>query len=136
MQITTADKWTDALAALFTSATDEASTQRGGATLIATIQGTQTLGDVLDSAISNGDVVVAIDGAELLGFALCRRGVLEAVYVLRERRREGVARALVNAVLAQRDEILDAYALPGDRATKSLYESFGWKARLLTMRAE
>ena len=27
-----------------------------------------------------------------------------------------------------------AWALPGDRATKSLYESVGWKARLLTMR--
>jgi hypothetical protein len=29
---------------------------------------------------------------------------------------------------------VDAYALPGDRAMKSLYESIGWKARLLTMR--
>lgn len=136
MQISTASKWTSALDALFTLATDEASTQRGGAKLIATIQGTQALGDVLRSAISDGDVVVAYDDATLLGFALCRRGVLEVVYVAPEHRREGVARALVSTVVQNRREVLDAYALPGDRATKSLYESFGWKARLLTMRAE
>ena len=49
----------------------------------------------------------------------------------------GVAReARQRPLSGLRVEPLDAFALPGDRATKSLFESLGWKARLLTMRGE
>ncbi len=108
---------------------------RGGRELVATILAQRDVDDLLRDAVSQRGLFVARDGDEAVGFALCRDGVLEAVYVDRRFRRKGIARTLVNAVVASSSEPLDAYALPGDRATKSLYESFGWKARLLTMRA-
>jgi hypothetical protein len=43
---------------------------------------------------------------------------------------------MLNAMAQSANPPVDGLALPGDRATKSLYESFGWKARLLTMRGE
>jgi GNAT superfamily N-acetyltransferase len=85
--------------------------------------------------VSSGGLFVAREHHTVVGFALRRDGVLEAVYVKKHSRRQGIARALINTVISSSSEPLDAYALPGDRATKSLYESFGWKARLLTMRA-
>ena len=61
--------------------------------------------------------------------------MLAALYVAPARRREGVGSRLARAVLESDGAPSDAWALPGDRATKSLYESLGMKARLLTMRA-
>jgi len=49
-------------------------------------------------------------------------------------RRRGIASAFIVALRASGVEVVDARALPGDRGTKSLFESLGWKARLLTMR--
>jgi hypothetical protein len=43
---------------------------------------------------------------------------------------------MLNELRAMATPPLDAFALPGDRAMKSLYESIGWKARLITMRGE
>jgi GNAT superfamily N-acetyltransferase len=103
---------------------------------MASILDNQPIDEVFDVALSLGALFVARDGDEPVGLALVREGTVEAVYVIESHRRRGVARALLNAVMGARREVLDAYALPGDRATKSLYESFGWKARLLTMRAE
>ncbi len=59
---------------------------------------------------------------------------IEAIYVAHGFRRQKVATILVKTLLASDTPPVDAYALPGDRAMKSLYESLGWKARLLTMR--
>ena len=53
-----------------------------------------------------------------------------------QRRRERVATTLLHALVAGERPPKDGYALPGDRGMKSLYESLGWKARLLTMRGE
>jgi GNAT superfamily N-acetyltransferase len=103
---------------------------------MATILGERSSDELLTNAISLGGLFIARDHDGLVGFALCRYGVLEAVYVRKHSRRHGTARRLVNAAVDAASEPLDAYALPGDRATKSLYESFGWKARLLTMRGE
>ncbi len=120
---------------LVETATASTTKHRGGGELVATILAERDLDDLLRDAVSQRGLFVAHNGDEVVGFALCRNGVLEAVYVDRRFRRKGIARTLVNAVVASSRETLDAYALPGDRATKSLYESFGWKARLLTMRA-
>jgi hypothetical protein len=49
-------------------------------------------------------------------------------------RRTKIATTMVRTLLESATPPVDAYALPGDRAMKSLYESIGWKARLLTMR--
>jgi GNAT superfamily N-acetyltransferase len=110
--------------------------KRGGALLAATLLGGADLAALVEAAVLSGALFVATRDGVLVGVALVRSGVLEALYVEPAHRRRGIARALVNAVVADRGEILDAYALPGDRAMKSLYESFGWKTRLLTMRGE
>jgi GNAT superfamily N-acetyltransferase len=121
---------------LLESATRAASTHRGGEQLLAAIYAGSEPNSVLADAVAHGSLWIAIDGDNTVGFALRRNGVLEAVYVKKRHRRQGLGRKLVHAVVDASDDILDAYALPGDRATKSLYESFGWKARLLTMRGE
>jgi GNAT superfamily N-acetyltransferase len=74
------------------------------------------------------------DKDELRGFGLLRGHVVEAIYVDHDFRRHRFATKLMKTLLSSDDPPLDAYALPGDRAMKSLYESIGWKARLLTMR--
>lgn len=110
--------------------------KRGGALLSATLLEGGDLATFVEASVASGALFVATDAERLVGLALVREGVLEALYVEPAQRRRGIARALVHAVVASRGEVLDAYALPGDRAMKSLYESFGWKTRLLTMRGE
>ena len=110
-------------------------THRGGPELLAAIRRERTdEGLVADLVAVDGLWLLEDDGV-LVGFAICRDRVVEAVYVTSSRRRQGAARTLLGALLASEEPPLDALALPGDRATKSLYESLGWKARLLTMRA-
>ena len=119
---------------MITSAERRLKTHRGGPELLAAIRRDRTHeGLVADLVAVNGLWLLEDDG-ELLGFAICRDRVVEAVYVSSARRRQGAARTLLGALLALEEPPLDAFALPGDRATKSLYESLGWKARLLTMR--
>jgi ribosomal protein S18 acetylase RimI-like enzyme len=64
-------------------------------------------------------------------------GVIEDLHVLPDAREVGVGEALVGVVLPwceARDCVgVDALALPGNRATKNFFESFGFKARLLTV---
>lgn len=119
---------------MIASAERRLKTHRGGPELIAAIQRDRTHEElVADLVAVNGLWLLEDDGA-LLGFAICRDRVVEAVYVSTAHRRQGAARTLLGALLASEEPPLDAFALPGDRATKSLYESLGWKARLLTMR--
>jgi GNAT superfamily N-acetyltransferase len=127
---------TASLESLFQRALDEATNQRGGALLTETVLAGRTTRQVLAEAVKLGSLVGARNGEVTVGFALVSHGVVIVVFVDRDFRRQGVARRILNAVIGSHRDVLDAYALPGDRATKSLYESFGWKARLLTMRAE
>jgi ribosomal protein S18 acetylase RimI-like enzyme len=122
--------------ALWTSALAEVAKKRGGEALLVTIAAGMAPEQLVDHFISLGDLWSARDAEELVGFALCRFGVVEALYVERHRRRQGVARAMLDTLRALTVPPVDALALPGDRAMKSLYESIGWKARLLTMRGE
>jgi GNAT superfamily N-acetyltransferase len=135
VKIEVATELTDEISGLVHSATRSVSSHRGGEALLVTIHGDRDTDELLRDAVSSGGLFVAREHHTVVGFALRRDGVLEAVYVKKHSRRQGIARALINTVISSSSEPLDAYALPGDRATKSLYESFGWKARLLTMRA-
>lgn len=110
--------------------------QRGGEELLATIRGEGPATDLLDYLIKAGRLWLASDGDVLKGLVVCHDRVVQMLYVDSRYRREGVARVMVESLRSLANTPLDAYALPGDRATKSLYESFGWKARLLTMRGE
>ncbi|HLG66354.1 MAG TPA: GNAT family N-acetyltransferase [Acidimicrobiales bacterium] len=69
---------------------------------------------------------------------LDRVGTVEACYVEPEARGVGVGTALLTALLewftARRCIAVDALALPGDRSTKQLLESAGFKTRLLVLR--
>ena len=64
-------------------------------------------------------------------------GVIEDLHVDPDAREIGVGESLVDAVVpwceARECIGIDALALPGNRATKNFFESFGFKARLLTV---
>jgi len=136
VNIEVATEVTSEILDLVTQAVDTTSTHRGGAAMIATILDGRELHDVLRDATARQGLFIARDNEALAGFALCRDAVIEAIFVPTRMRRHDIATTLVGAVTVAFGQGLDAYALPGDRGTKSLYESLGWKARLLTMRAE
>ena len=130
----------DELNAILSAALDAARSARGGLALVTQIWGEDISPDLIAKSL-RGDIaasrlwIAEADDAVIAG-ALVGEGCLRAVWVDPPYRRRGVARALVNRVLTSDHPPRDAWALPGDRATKSLYESVGWKARLLTMRGE
>ena len=109
---------------------------RGGPELWYTIRGDVADSDLLEHLFASGALWTIGDDEGLVGFALVRDAVVEGIYVDHGRRRQHVATSLLAALAAGESPPRDAYALPGDRGMKSLYESFGWKARLLTMRGE
>lgn len=126
----------EGISTLWTLAYAETEKKRGGAELLATIRRNVTYTDLLDHLIKSECLWSAGNDEGTVGFALYRDRVVEALYVDRSCRRQGIARSMLTALRELEEPPLDAYALPGDRATKSIYESIGWKARLLTMRGE
>lgn len=134
MSIAAATQLSDELVALFTHATRLAAHHRGGEAMLESILANDDPESFLRGAIARNEVWIAQTDQDLMGFALCRNGLIETVYVNKASRRQGIATQLVRAIMQATQQPLDAYALPGDRATKSFYESLGWKARLLTMR--
>lgn len=90
-----------------------------------------------------GTTVVAVVGGHGVGFTTLlfstgdceRHAVVTRMFVTAAARQVGVGDALVAAARAAASEHgcawLDALALPGDRATKNLYERNGLSARLL-----
>lgn len=136
MSVSLVEAVTPELARLWQQAFKDVAAKRGGAALLATLGGSLTESELLLTAVATRSLwSYEVDG-ELQGFCLCRAHLIEAVYVDHAHRRQKVATALVRALLDSDVAPVDAYALPGDRGTKSLYESLGWKARLLTMRGE
>jgi GNAT superfamily N-acetyltransferase len=125
---------TSDLEALWHHAHRDVLAKRGGAALLETIQGASSESEFLDEVIATSSLWAAEVDGKIRGFGLIRDGVVEAIYVEHSSRRQKLATKLVRSALGGENPPVDAYALPGDRATKSLYESLGWKARLLTMR--
>ena len=109
---------------------------RGGPELYDTIR-RGVAEDVLLSHLAGAGALWTIsDDTGLLGFAVVRDEVVEGVFVAHEHRRGRVATTLLRELMVGECPPKDGLALPGDRGMKSLYESLGWKARLLTMRGE
>jgi GNAT superfamily N-acetyltransferase len=108
--------------------------KRGGGALLATLTNGMPEHELLAVVVASSSLWTYEDSEGLKGFALCRASLVEAVYVAHNYRRQKIATSLVRALLNGPTPPVDAYALPGDRGMKSLYESIGWKARLLTMR--
>jgi ribosomal protein S18 acetylase RimI-like enzyme len=106
------------------------------------------LGEALRAAVAAPDHEVAVgtlDGT-VIGYAVARAepladggllGVVEDIYVDPGARAVGVGEALMDHVLAwARDRGcfgVDSLALPGDRATKNFFESFGLVARAIVV---
>lgn len=134
MSVEPAVEVTDGLMVLFNHATNTALNHRGGPAMLHSILLDEEPEAFLQAVVARNELWTAQMGENLIGFALCRNGLIEAVYVQKSSRRQGVGTSLVRAIMTAVSEPVDAYALPGDRATKSFYESLGWKARLLTMR--
>jgi GNAT superfamily N-acetyltransferase len=107
--------------------------KRGGVALMTTLSESTPFEQLLASVVAASSLWLYHDD-EVKGFALCRGQLVEAIYVAPDFRRQKIATTIVRALLESATPPVDAYALPGDRAMKSLYESIGWKARLLTMR--
>ncbi|HEY5437372.1 MAG TPA: GNAT family N-acetyltransferase [Acidimicrobiales bacterium] len=136
MKIEATDEVTTDLEQLWHAALKRMESHRGGPELLATIRGDVASEDLLETLVDEGAVWTIGNDEHLAGFAVVRHGVVEGLFVTPNSRRQHVATSLLNELVASGDPPRDGFALPGDRGMKSLYESFGWKARLLTMRGE
>ncbi|HEY5266835.1 MAG TPA: GNAT family N-acetyltransferase [Acidimicrobiales bacterium] len=108
--------------------------KRGGVALMHTLCGDGDIDQLLNDVVSTSSLWSVNDNDQLVGIGIVRDRVVETIYVTHDARRQKVATTLMRSLLESDTPPHDAYALPGDRAMKSLYESLGWKARLLTMR--
>ena len=136
MQVLRARSASDELRDLWEHALKRLTSHRGGTELYNTIRRDIDGDALLEHVIVNGALWTIGDERTIIGFALVRDEVVEGVFVHHDQRRQHVATTLLRALMAGEDPPKDGLALPGDRGMKSLYESLGWKARLLTMRGE
>jgi transposase InsO family protein len=127
---------TDDLLQLWEHACKRLLRQRGGAELYTTMRRDAPSAALLETLVDGGYVWTIANEDQLLGFAIVRQNVVEGIFVDHQSRRKKAATTLLNALVSSAAAPKDGFALPGDRGMKSLYESFGWKARLLTMRGE
>ncbi|MDE3081826.1 MAG: hypothetical protein KGJ39_00235 [Acidobacteriota bacterium] len=118
---------TDEVYSLWSELLESARGVRGASAIL------DDLGD-LDQVIGRGSLWLGRD-AEPVSLAVLEGGIVKILFVTSSQRRRGVGRSTL-AELVRHAEPVDAWALPGDRASKSLYESVGWRARLLTMRGD
>lgn len=127
---------------------DEVRDARGGALFLAREARIATLGERLTAALDDDQTVVVVGCYDdvILGYGLAiierlvdgrRMAVLEDILVDPEARDSGIGEAIMNLILERVTAMgcfgVDSRALPGDRQTKNFFESFGLKARLLTM---
>jgi len=130
----------DSLGAIVEALVERARTARGARAVMEELWGSTLtateLAGVLDAERTAGHVWVARRGPEVVAAALVTHNCVRGIWVRPDQRRRHIGARLLGAILDDEDPPRDAWALPGDRATKSLYESVGWKARLLTMRGE
>lgn len=136
MHVLRASSASDELRGLWDHALKRLRSHRGGPELYDTIRREIDEDALLDHVVAVGALWTIADESRLLGFALVRDDVVEGVFVDHDHRRHHVATTLLQALVVGEDPPKDGFALPGDRGMKSLYESMGWKARLLTMRGE
>jgi GNAT superfamily N-acetyltransferase len=136
MNVQPASQTTDELLALWEHACKRLLSHRGGVALYSSIRRDAPSGALLETLVDLGHVWTIDTEGQLLGFAVVREHVVEAIFVDQASRRQRVATTLLEALVLSSAAPQDGFALPGDRGMKSLYESFGWKARLLTMRGE
>ncbi|WP_419841434.1 N-acetyltransferase family protein [Candidatus Poriferisodalis sp.] len=137
-----------ALAALAAQGVAEQADARGGWLWSRREVRTTPFGESLQAALDDPDQAVwvgLIDGVPM-GYAAValetlhsgeRLGRVTDLYVTAEARDVGVGETLIGEVLAwcegQSCVGVDSLALPGNRATKNFFETFGFTARLLVL---
>src|SRR3954468_12837799 len=89
---------------------------------------------VLELSKPSGICLAALDGDELVGYCICSRydtvWHVMNVAVAPERRRDGIAAALLRRLFDEADKPGEQYTLevrPSNGAAIKLYESFGFK---------
>jgi GNAT superfamily N-acetyltransferase len=138
----------DALAAMTVAAADEKCAQKGGALWWRRERRQDSSPSAIRMLLASADHQVAvgtIDGA-VVGYGIVRRerladggllGVIDEIYVDPGARAVGVGEALMDHLLAwctaEGCVGVDSLALPGDRATKNFFESFGLVARAIVV---
>jgi ribosomal protein S18 acetylase RimI-like enzyme len=136
-----------ALAALAEAAADELAPTRGGAVFLAR-EAAPPGPDRFVAALRDDDVLVVAGTVddELIGYGSVRietlrdgsrLGVIDDLFVLAGARGIGVGEAMVELLIEfcrRRDCAgVDAVALPGNRATKNFFETFGMVARAIVV---
>ena len=140
----------DAIVDLAARAVKELSELRGGDVWRRREARQEPLGPMLEAAVRDADgdstVIVGTVADTVVGYALSqiedlvdgsRLAVVTDLYVDPEARGVGVGEAMMDALVAHAERAgaigIDAIALPGDRATKNFFESFGLKARAIVV---
>ena len=137
-----------AIEQLAEAAIDELAPTRGGAIWVRHQARSRPVGDSIRATIDDPDAMLiagTIDGV-VVGYAAVRvdelrdggrLAVLDDLYVDPEARGVGVGEAMMDAVLdwarARGCVGVDSVALPGNRATKNFFESFGLVARAIVV---
>ena len=108
----------------------------------------EPLGESLAQALGDPDRLVLVGTVDIttLGYAVVRAeklrdgtvlGVIEDLYVEPEGRGVGIGEAMMDHIVDWCEQRgcrgIDALALPGNRATKNFFETFGMTARLLVL---
>lgn len=122
--------------------------QRGGEMYLAREASPQPIHDRANDAIGDADtrLVVGTYDDVVFGYAMARfevladasrLAVLTDFVVDADARGSGIGEAMMNFVVDEAKAAgcrgIDSVALPGDRETKNFFESFGLKARMLTV---
>lgn len=122
--------------------------QRGGHLFLRREAGTAPIGPRIDKALTEDGALVVVGTYDdvVFGYGLMRyEELLDGSKLARlsdfvvdaEIRKSGIGEAMMNLLieLAEAEGCvgIDSVALPGDRDTKNFFESFGLKARMLTV---
>ncbi|MEM8922927.1 MAG: GNAT family N-acetyltransferase [Actinomycetota bacterium] len=121
---------------------------RGGEIFLINEVGRDTPAGDLDGALTDDDAVAVVGVFDEVVFGAAfakvrtledgrRIGYLHTFLVQPEAREVGIGEAMMNLVIEELKARgcvgVDSAALPGDRESKNFFESFGLKARLLTV---
>ena len=127
-----------AITALEQQCAMESQSFRGSAQLLATAP---FIGNELEKTLDDSDhlILVVESSGEICGFADMNFSdavaMVRRVYISESARELGAGAALIDELRIHAKTLgckrIDAYALPGDRLTKNLFERAGMKARLL-----
>ncbi len=122
--------------------------QRGGAMFLKREAGPAPIGPRVESALADDRALVVVGSYDdvVLGYGLAyleelldgsRLARLTDFVVDAEARKSGIGEAMMNLLIELAETAgcigIDSLALPGDRNTKNFFESFGLKARMLTV---